>query len=170
MKRAVSLCLLVALIGCATADQVAKKAEITAIDLQEAAAHAYLDATQQETVADAACGSAMKIAGIPAQKVTPASWPAIAEACKTLGTPIPYDPFKLAAVGRQVNQAYDAIQAADVARMDVKKAIAAGKAPDTSGVVIAAMQAIRSLYTVALDVGLKVDFGKADAFVQAVLK
>ncbi len=177
MKRIRSLVLVpllaIVLSGCtATQDQIAAKTIVSANGLQDAAARAYQDAVAKEKAAGQLCSLALCPSGIPSLLnpvgcPLPAPTSALLAACTAAGTPIPYDPTKLAALAGPVNAGYEAVRGAEAARLAVK----AGKDPNGLGDALALMgQAVLRVYVGASDLGIKLPLADALKLAQEVSK
>lgn len=140
-------------LACATLtpDEKIARGLVVLNDFQDTAAHVYDEAKVQEAAGGKACREAAAIKSVALPAVSPATIVELRAACDTLGTPIPYDPYKLQALAVPINATYDAIRAANAVRVAVK----AGKAGDTPGALKQAATAVRSLLAGAREVGVK---------------
>lgn len=121
-------------LACATLtpDEKIARGLVVLNDFQDTAAHVYDEAKVQEAAGGKACREAAAIKSVALPAVSPATIVELRAACDTLGTPIPYDPYKLQAL-----------------------AVKAGKAGDTPGALKQAATAVRSLLAGAREVGVK---------------
>ncbi len=152
-----ALLVALALVGCSQSlDSVAKRAIVTANDAQDGVARVYIGAKAATEDAGLRCGSAARAAGR-----TPSP-----EVCAQLGVPLPYDPVRLNSLVGPVNAAYEAIRAADSARLAV--AAGAKAEPDLALALTEALKALLRLKTAAADVGLALDGKKLDGAAAAL--
>lgn len=121
-------------------------------DLQDAAGHALLEAKGKVEANGLACGKAARLA-VPPVAPSPA-------ACAALGFPFPFDPVATNEAIGYSNAAYEAIRVANAA----KKAVAAGTGtPEgTAEAVTQAVVAVQRLYRAAKDLGIGLDYPKAE--------
>ncbi len=85
---------------------------VSANEAQDAAAHSYDLAKQQESDATRLCVAALKAKGLP----LPAKPDDIKPFCAAVGSPVPYDPVKLEHAAGPINGLYDGIRAANAER------------------------------------------------------
>lgn len=121
-------------------------------ELQDVAGHALIEAKTQTEAAGLKCGAL-------ARAQTPPVMPS-PEACEALGAPLPFNPVTVNDAIGYSNAAYEAIRAANAA----KKAVAAGTAtPEALAESVAqAIAAVQRLYRASQDLGMKLDYGKAE--------
>lgn len=129
--------------------RVAKNAIVTANELQDAAARAYNQAKADETAAANSCKTKAAAAGVVIPTpLTRENVAGVMDSCKALGSPLPYDPFKLADLAGPINSAYEGVRAADAVRR--------GAQPGDQAQFIAAMtDVIGRLWRAATDLGIK---------------
>ena len=152
--RAVPALLLGLLFGLGASDcgDTTNRVLVSLNELQDAAGHALLDAKGQTEAAGLKCGH---LARIQVPPVTPSP-----ETCEALGSPLPFDPVGLNTAIGYSNAAHEAIRGANAA----KKAVAAGTGTPEAVAegVTQAIAAVQRLYRAGKDLGLNLDYGKAD--------
>lgn len=135
------------LFGCPS--RVAKNAIVTANELQDAAAKAYNQAKADETAAASSCKVKAAAAGVALPvTVTRENVGGVMESCKTLGAPLPYDPFALADLAGPINASYEGIRAADAVRRGAQPG-------DESQFIAAMVDVIGRLWRAATDLGIE---------------
>lgn len=134
-------------VGCVSFDDGAKKTILAANDFQDAAKNMFEEAKATTVAAGKACGE-------KARAQTPPVTPSL-EACAALGVPIPFDPEKLNKLAGPINAAYEAIRAAEAARLLYKE----GKGSKTNVIALVglALESVARFTTAASDLGVKVD-------------
>lgn len=120
MKKKTPLLILALLLAVGCSPAVQRKAIVSANDAQDAAAHSYDLAKQQEADATRACVTALKAKLQP----LPAKPADIKPFCAAVGSPVPYDPVQLQEAAGPINALYDAIRAANAERLSTNDTIA----------------------------------------------
>jgi hypothetical protein len=130
-RGAVVAALLVVLSACGPA--TTGKLIVSANDAQDAAAHTYDLAKQQEADATRLCVAALKAKALPLPLV-PAD---IKPFCAAVGVPVPYDPVALQKAAGPINALYDGVRAANTERL----------ASGTDNVIQATLTNLAALFT-----------------------
>lgn len=139
-------------LGASDCGDVTNRTIVSLNDLQDAAGRSLEDAKAQTQGAALQCG---ELARLQVPPVTPSP-----EACAGLGAPLPFDPVAMNEAIGYSNAAYEAIRAANAAKSAVKAG--AGTPEAVAEGVSKAIVAVQRLYRAARDLGLKLDYGKAD--------
>jgi hypothetical protein len=118
-------------LGCSPA--TTGKLIVSANDAQDAAAHVYDLAKQQEADATVLCVAALRAKSLP----LPDKPVFIKPFCAAVGAPVPYDPVKLQNAAGPINALYDAVRAANTERL----------ASGTDNVIPATLTNLAALFT-----------------------
>lgn len=142
--RALPALLLILVFGACDFDKVAMKVILGLNEVQDGAYNALKDARAQTVAAGLKCG---ELARAQTPPVVPNP-----EACKALGSPLPFDPEAVNGAIGVSNAAYESIRAANEARLALK----AGSAtqPDVVLAIGHAIGAVGRLGTATKDLGV----------------
>ena len=146
LRVAPAILLVLALTAC-DFDTAAKKTILGLNELQDGAFLALKDARGQVVAAGLKCG---ELARLQIPPVTPSP-----EACKAIGSPLPFDPVKLNDAIAVGNAAYEAIRGANEARLALKAGT--GAKADVILAIGHAIAAVTRLGTAARDLGVPFD-------------